>query len=118
MDEQNPRVTAAGVSGRGDDRMTTYDRAPLESPSRDASDVWGAHSLRADRNPATVDASSDTRTHELRTIVVRLQFPTPEAAAKAMAERRAGFESDCPSCGWRQAIAMEPTNLATVSPGD
>ena len=49
------------------------------------------------------------------TVVVRLEFPTPESAATAMAERRAGFESDCPSCGWRQAIAMELSKSATVA---
>jgi len=66
MDEQNPRVTAAGVSSRGDDRMTGYDRDSLEHPGRDASEVWGTQSLRTDRNPATVDAPTETRTHELR----------------------------------------------------
>lgn len=43
------------------------------------------------------------------TLVVRVTFPTQEAAERAMAERREGFDADCPSCGWREAIAMEPT---------
>jgi hypothetical protein len=43
-------------------------------------------------------------------LLVRIEFPTPEAADRTMAERRGGFESDCPSCGWRQAIAMELLN--------
>ena len=40
-------------------------------------------------------------------LLVRIEFPTKEAADGAMSERRDGFESDCPSCGWRQAIAMD-----------
>ena len=54
------------------------------------------------------------------TLVVHLEFPTPESAAAGMAERRAGFESDCPACGWRQAIAMElskPPVVATLRRG-
>ena len=46
------------------------------------------------------------------TLTVRVEFPSQETADRAMAGRREGFESDCPSCGWREAIAMQRTTTA------
>ena len=71
MDEQNPRLTAEDVSGRGDDRTTGYDRDLRNSPSGPGSEVWGAARLRADRNTATSDASSADRTRELRSEIAQ-----------------------------------------------
>ena len=50
------------------------------------------------------------------TLVVRVEFPTQEVADRAMANRREGFDSDCPSCGWREAIAMKLVTEPRLSP--